>query len=97
MNEADINVAIAMALGFTAPQGFWIFEGRRTAIPNYCNDLNTMHEAEKALPESMQGTMIDYLVIVQEQDGWDAFHSTAAQRAEAFLRTLNLWIEEPAT
>lgn len=56
-------------------------------------DLNAMHEAEKVLTEAQQDTMNNLL--------WDAmggkkylWHATAAQRAEAFLRTLNLWTED---
>ena len=61
------------------------------AIPDYLNDLNAMHEAEKVLDD-----------VTQRGDYWDCLfsltggefemcHSTALQRAEAFLRTLNLW------
>jgi len=59
--------------------------------PDFNKDLNAMHEAEKVLTESQQGTMIDFLVIIERQEGWNAFHATAAQRAETFLKTLNLW------
>jgi len=60
-------------------------------VPKYCEDLNAMHEAEKCLTDTQQGTMIDYLVIVEKQEGWNAFHATAAQRAEAFLKTVGQW------
>lgn len=71
--------------------------------PDYLNDLNAMAEAEKVLTHvqciayheclnQIQATdtqerngEIEY----QAQDFW--FHATAPQRAEAFLRTLNLW------
>lgn len=65
-------------------------------LPDYLNDLNAMHEAEKvlrkkklfhkywlALGEFWKGNNTNY-----------SFHATAAQRAEAFLRTLNLYTTE---
>ena len=73
-------------------------------VPDYLNDLNAMHEAEKALPG--QNERLKYydtlrttvLPIGSDFGGWDhAFaivHATAAQRAEAFLKTKGLWKEE---
>ena len=67
--------------------------------PDYLNDLNAMHEAEKVLPRQL--SHIDYW-----QKGYGRFQTllaeytitpysaTAAQRAEAFLKTLNLWTYE---
>lgn len=56
-------------------------------VPNYCGDLNAMHEAEKSLSD-----MIDYY---GELEGVCNFTlpicATAAQRAEAFLRTVGKW------
>ena len=43
-------------------------------------DLNAMHEAEKILRIPQYAERLDYCV-----------DATAAQRAEAFLKTLNLW------
>lgn len=79
---------------------YWIHEptGKRTtAIPNYHGDLNAMHEAEKVLmadwnlmnayqnhelPKFVKSTNSNWLC-----------RATAAQRAEAFLKTLGLWKE----
>jgi len=75
--------------------------------PDYLNDLNAMHEAEKVLWDTGKAMeFTNQLVgIVCSARGfrWDKgtpddrlmclSHATAAQRAEAFLRTLNLWIE----
>ena len=59
-------------------------------IPSYTTDLNAMHEAEKTLE-------YDKLIIMAEYISFDfatlPFHATAAQRAEAFLRTLGKWEE----
>jgi hypothetical protein len=70
-------------------------------LPDYLNDLNAMHEAEKVMP---YGKLGDYLNRLVELTGYcdtktwtkanfDLNTATAAQRAEAFLRTLNLWVE----
>lgn len=62
--------------------------------PDYLNDLNAMHEAEKVLTEGQRRTFFFHLFGTQrldDSDLWKAVHATAAQRAEAFLRTLNLW------
>jgi len=65
--------------------------------PNFPNDLNAMHEAEKVLTADDQ--LSDYgrhlLSITKD---WRPYwgptrvaHATAAQRAEAFLRTIGKW------
>ena len=87
--------------GFTTPEGWtqhWLEE-----LPDYFNDLNAMHEAEKALlsDDARKGMRAAYgnnlaKVVGFAGDGtWiDDFlmiHATAAQRAEAFGETLNLW------
>jgi len=60
-----------------------------TPIPDYCNDLNAMHQAEETLPDGELWTMKYNL---PSQGGLE-FRSTARQRAEAFLRTLGKWEE----
>ena len=61
-------------------------------LPDYINDLNAMHEAEKVLMDYCDGWE-DYCHKIKRHfvtsDG--AIRATAAQRAEAFLKTLNLW------
>jgi hypothetical protein len=72
--------------------------------PDYLNDLNAMHEAEKVLDTITSKTYLyvlgnvcghDYNKYIScLQDSATAFcviHATAAQRAEAFLKTLSLW------
>jgi len=63
------------------------------------SDLNAMHEAEKVLTRNQLGKYDQNLWIIvgakckktgQVLDGM-FWHATAAQRAEAFLKTLNLW------
>jgi hypothetical protein len=60
-------------------------------LPDYCTDLNAMHEAEKMLDFNQLRDMEDN---VSFRFAVLPFHATAAQRAEAFLRTLGKW-EEP--
>ncbi len=62
-------------------------------IPDYLGDLNAMHEAEKALTGEQSWQYVQ-LLSGYSNEGWCA---TAAQRAEAFLRTLGLWVEEPVS
>lgn len=71
------------------------------SIPNYLNDLNAMHEAELSLDwpqkEKFRSILANKFHTLDDE-GWalahsKAIHATAAQRAEAFLRTLNLWTE----
>lgn len=69
----------------------------RNAIPNYCTDLNAMHEAEKVLKTW------DHFVNYHAWLGYcggnkivqlhERITATARQRAEAFLRTLGKWEE----
>lgn len=68
-------------------------------IHDYLNDLNAMHEAEKKL--SPKDCYIYNANLCKLMGDWTpqssapnwVFHATAAQRAEAFLRTLNRWTE----
>jgi hypothetical protein len=69
-------------------------------VPDYLNDLNAMHEAEKVLTPDRQ----EYFVCVLDRmlhggrasdlsEQFLSLHATAAQRAEAFLRTIGKWEE----
>ncbi len=59
-------------------------------IPDYLNDLNAMHEAEKVLVREQRFAYWHELNNIVMGTVHVAF-ATAAQRAEAFLKTLNLW------
>jgi hypothetical protein len=65
-------------------------------LPDYLNDLNAMHEAEQVLTGDQQHDYKCHLLRMDYPD-WEikVTHATAAQRAEAFLRTLGLWTETP--
>jgi hypothetical protein len=106
MNEEEINVAIAEACGWKPEKNYWLTpegcEAFAWDIPNYSNNLNSMHEAEQTLkrmgPEYSR-ILLDIVsrdagVGVQYAHGSFAhIKATARQRAEAFLRTLGKWEE----
>jgi hypothetical protein len=93
MSEEQINFAIAEACGLA------VFANTRpTDLPNYCNDLNAIHEAEKLLdPLGNDGRYEYWLRTVchiperESAKGRYFYRATARQRAEAFLRTLGKW------
>ena len=62
------------------------------SVPDYPNDLNAMHEAEKVLTEHQNDS-----IYPRNLGAWrnptKAIYAPAAQRSEAFLRTLGLWEE----
>jgi hypothetical protein len=104
MSPNEQRAAIAEALGIIeihhppvpigVPEFWWGVkkEGReRVGIPDYLNDLNAMHEAEEQAGEPVIKAMRACLWEMCGQMA--AHHATAAQRAEAFLRSLNLWRE----
>jgi hypothetical protein len=102
MNKQEQNIAIAKACGYTQGVGlhgleWWTNdEGVHDEPPDYVNSLNAMHEAEKVMSEMQSGQYERLLMgsrrFVGAAEFW-TYHATAAQRAEAFLRTLNLWKE----
>ena len=97
MTNKQINEAIAKACGWVpdCDRGIcWDRHGNAIiTAPNYCTDLNAMHEAEKVLTTDQfyaYSAWIDRLTRLQ----YRAYLGAAArQRAEAFLRTLGKWEE----
>jgi hypothetical protein len=69
-------------------------------LPNYCNDLNAMHEAWKSLTKEQHQQFKQHLANIVLRDGHivgpcrSLSNATARQRAEAFLRTIGKWKEE---
>jgi hypothetical protein len=71
------------------------------SIPDYCNDLNAMHEAEDKLEGMNKVEFAIQLCRVVGKDwpsgiGGGSFahiHATALQKVEAFLRTIGKWEE----
>jgi hypothetical protein len=80
-------------------------EKHRNRLPDYLNDLNACHEMEKVLTFEQAEFFEDELCdvaktkndVMENPAPWrfSVCHATASQRAEAFLRTLNLWTETP--
>jgi hypothetical protein len=64
------------------------------AVSDYLNDLNAMHEAEKILGQGQRrGYIFNLQTVCGGRQFGDNYFATAAQRAEALLRTLDLWKE----
>jgi len=103
MTDEQMRIAIAEACGWKVPNGCTNYrvrpEGSRVffnpltdddPLPDYLNDLNAMHEAEKTLLkiDGCQAHWETYSNILTAKLGCvDIFHATARQRAEAFLKT----------
>lgn len=100
MTDTEINTAIAEACGWTDCEECscgtkitaWppFYSGHKKHIPDYCNDLNAMHEAEEALNYR---ELCDMEESIQYHHAVTPFRATARQRAEAFLRTIGKWKE----
>lgn len=71
--------------------------------PDFCADLNAMASAEvvfDTLIHSGESPRYEYArqiysIVARDDKDRQPFRATAAQRAECFLRTLNLWVTEP--
>jgi hypothetical protein len=94
MNEKQINIAIAEACGWEQVEGEECFFDNGTEqvyienIPDFCNDLNAMHGAEKMLNNEQ---WVAYGKELSRLKVFPMVHATASQRAEAFLKTLGKW------
>ena len=99
MNNEKQRIAIAEACGWKPNPFIRDMSGQvfPQSPPDYLNDLNAMHEAEKMLTEHQWDEYERVLRLVCdgcsyfEGAGKELLHATAAQRAEAFLRTLGKW------
>ncbi len=70
-------------------------------IPDYLNDLNAMHGAENVLTDEQRVAYslqwlpcvltINGRTVRPKREEFTLIHATAAQRAEAFLRTIGKW------
>ena len=95
------QIAIAEACGIVS-RDCWgplykTAQGVVRVCPDYLNDLNAMHEAEKVLCDSPKRKHT-YLQWLGCEDDYTStvflcVAATAAQRAEAFLRTIGKWEE----
>ena len=63
--------------------------------PDYCNDLNAMHDAENTLNDDQQyeyAYVLDDLIKNRSCE-FDLIHASARMRAETFVRTISKWKE----
>jgi hypothetical protein len=63
-------------------------------IPDYLHDLNAMQEVERAMNNNDWWKFVEYLTNICGGGIALGVSATAAQRAEAFLRTIGKWEEE---
>lgn len=102
MNENEQRIAIAKV----CPHLFIVDGGGMLRHPNKLTgfdpltNLDAMHEAVKTLPQEIRPRYFVCLCSVVSTAisayGYsEATEATAAQRAEAFLRTLGLWVDAP--
>ena len=115
MKDQEINIAIAEACGW---KDIWVecaavgippdssSRARMEAkhIPDYCHDLNAMHEAEQTILDTEWGKYRDLVAeasyeMVKDIRPLPKFHRPislpARQRAEAFLRVKGPWNKQP--
>lgn len=94
MNPEQQRIAIAEACGWEPiPEGHFHPDNPiGQTMPDYLNDLNAMHEAEKVLTNEQLEVYCNILHKPNHGVYW-AIHATASQRAEAFLRTIGKWKE----
>lgn len=107
MTNAEINIAIAEYCGWQILEPevhpciiyHWAIkpDGSKRISPDYCNDLNEMHEVEKTLNDPIQQSFYaEYLGDCNsfEKGEYPTFrfvNSTAKERAIAFLKTIGKW------
>ena len=102
MTDQQQRIAIAEACGWSEisdwkaaginglhPSGQWT-----EVIPNCTSDLNAMHEAEKVLTAEQRRSYVNCIFNLPVSECESNTFATAAQRAEAFLRTIGKWEEE---
>ena len=102
MTNEQINAAIAEVCGWTeigsCDCGFKISgmppyrSAHKKHIPDYCADLNAMHEAEKVLQDDQREVFYPRNLGAWQRP-FNVIYATAHQRAEAFLRTVGKWEE----
>lgn len=113
MTDTEINIAIAEACGWEPGveseipyRPIWKRENVKACacdLPDYCHDLNAMHEAESYLLNDLTlwWEYVRKVFWIQSESPIPAkdtmvglsIHATARQRAEAFLRVKGLWRE----
>jgi hypothetical protein len=101
MSPEKQRIAIAKVRGYTHVRIVKCIEGppdhcighhptQPHSVPDYPNDLNACREMEETLTDEQYA---DYALMVCGSVNHRPLSANAAQRAEAFLKTLNLWEE----
>ena len=105
MTKEAQRIAIAEACGWKRVKTYKFGKRQRLSfihddeLPDYLNDLNAMYEAEQSIPKHLQNRYIDHLNAIQWREVTNEFirfkeaRATAAQRSEAFLKTIGKWNE----
>jgi hypothetical protein len=104
MTNQEVNKIIAEYCGWKHefngddedPEWYWIPPNNpdgNESPPDYCNDLNAIHDAEKNLIRGDPGLWECYTNRLNTKYGIDAIHATARERAETFLKTIGKWKE----
>lgn len=108
MTKEHIKIAVAETIGWK-PEMIGAVSGNRwqTTMPDYPSDLNAMHSVENWLeyrcvawfaPEGRNDSAVEayiyHLKSVCKNGEWALIGATAAQRSEAFLRTVGKWVAE---
>lgn len=98
MKPEQQRIAIAELCGIFQGDSAYFFEEWVKSLPDYLNDLNAMHEAEKALTDDQAWEQVKIIVdyrqaandfpLLSRSETLKLHSATAAQRAEAFLRTM---------
>lgn len=111
MTNQEINISIAERQGWTNRHKTRagsivgaLNEVSHVPIPNYCGDLNAMHEVEQGLSFTERRQFQKHLryvltpIEIQTQcalvNADACIHATARQRAEAYLKTVGGWTGE---
>ena len=104
MTNEEIRIKVAEAMGWKpykpithdgwpllmTPPGKPNREGWLEPIPDYLNDLNACAEFEKTMTDQEHNRYRAHIYGMTFNPR-ECFSATARQRAEAFIRTLNLW------
>jgi hypothetical protein len=102
MTDQQQRIAIAEACGWTEisercmwglPKGAFDTgkEDCLKHLPDYLNDLNAMHEAEKVLAAEQRRSYVNCIYNLPVSECESNTFATAAQRAKAFLRAIGKW------
>jgi len=97
------SIGLAKGMPGNNTPSYGTYENGMAQLPDYLVDLNAMHEAEQTLWQknwASRHDFVDKLARIlspthghHQQSGLDLLDATAAERAEAFLRTMNKWKE----